>query len=78
MLSDAIVALATPPGRGALALIRLSGRGVFELGARLLHPFRPDRPRAAVRVAIRHPTTGEELDHGIAISYPGQIGRAHV
>lgn len=71
MLSDAIVALATPPGRGALALIRLSGRGAFDLGARLLHPFHADRPRTAIRVAIRHPSTGEELDHGIAICFPG-------
>jgi tRNA modification GTPase len=70
VLSDAIVALATPPGRSALALIRLSGRGAFDIGARVLHPFHPDRPRAAVRVAIRHPATGEELDLGIAICYP--------
>jgi tRNA modification GTPase len=71
VLSDAIVALATPPGRSALALIRLSGRGAFDIGARVLYPFHPDRPRAAVRVAVRHPTTGEELDLGIAICYPG-------
>lgn len=71
MLSDAIVALATPPGRSALALIRLSGRGAFEIGARVLHPFHPDRPRVAVRVAVRHPTTGEDLDLGLAICYPG-------
>ncbi|HET9709992.1 MAG TPA: hypothetical protein VFP39_16945, partial [Gemmatimonadales bacterium] len=71
MLSDAIVALATPPGRSALALIRLSGRGAFDIGARVLHPFHADRPRAALRVAVRHPTTGEELDLGIAICYPG-------
>ncbi len=71
MLSDAIVALATPPGRSALALIRLSGRGAFDIGATVLHPFHPDRPRVAVRVAVRHPTTGEDLDLGIAICYPG-------
>ena len=71
MLSDAIVALATPPGRSALALIRLSGRGAFAIGARVLHPFHPDRPRVAVRVAVRHPATGEDLDLGIAICYPG-------
>lgn len=70
MLSDAIVALATPPGRSALALIRLSGRGAFEVGARVLHPFHLDRPRTATRVAIRHPTTGDDLDLGIAICYP--------
>lgn len=71
MLSDAIVALATPPGRSALALIRLSGRGAFDIGARVLQPFHADRPRAAMRAAIRHPATGEELDYGIAICYPG-------
>jgi len=70
VLSDAIVALATPPGRSALALIRLSGRGAFDIGAKVLRPFHPDRPRAAVRVAVRHPTTGEDLDLGIAICYP--------
>jgi len=70
VLSDVIVALATPPGRSALALIRLSGRGAFDVGAKVLHPFHPDRPRAAVRVAVRHPTTGEDLDLGIAICYP--------
>jgi len=37
----------------------------------VLHPFHPDRPRVAVRVAVRHPTTGEDLDLGIAICYPG-------
>jgi len=71
VLSDAIVALATPPGRSALALIRVSGRGAFDVGAKVLHPFHPDRPRVAVRVAVRHPTTGEDLDLGIAICYPG-------
>jgi len=71
VLSDAIVALATSPGRSALALIRVSGRGAFDVGAKVLHPFHPDRPRVAVRVAVRHPTTGEDLDLGIAICYPG-------
>ena len=70
MLTDAIVALATPPGRSALALIRLSGRGAFDVGAQVLSPFHPERPRTAFRVAIRHPTAGEDLDHGIAICYP--------
>jgi len=71
VLSDAIVALATPPGKSALALIRLSGRGAFDIGAKVLHPFHPDRPRVAVRVAGRHPTSGEDIDLGIAICYPG-------
>src|SRR5439155_915333 len=54
VLSDPIVALATPPGRSALALIRLSGKGAFEVAARVLHPFRPDPPCAVRRVRVVH------------------------
>ena len=35
MLSDPIAALATPAGRSALAVIRLSGAGAFEVAARV-------------------------------------------
>src|SRR5438552_14921914 len=36
MLSDPIAALATPPGRSALAVIRLSGAGALEVAQRVL------------------------------------------
>src|ERR1051326_2032206 len=36
MLSDPIAALATPPGRSALAVIRLSGTGALELAERVV------------------------------------------
>ena len=71
MLSDPIVALATPPGRSALALIRLSGKGVFELAARVLQPFRPEPPRMAQRVRVIHPITGEPVDDALAACFPG-------
>ncbi len=71
MLSDPIVALATPPGRSALALIRLSGRGVFDVAARALRPFRAEPARAVHRVQIFHPATGEVVDEGLAASFPG-------
>lgn len=71
MLSDPIVALATPPGRGALALIRLSGRGAFELAARVLRPFRPDPPRRVVRADVHHPQSGEPIDDVLAVAFPG-------
>ena len=71
MLSDPIVALATPPGRSALALIRLSGRGAFDVAARALRPFRPDPPRAARRVQVIHPGTGELVDEALVASFPG-------
>jgi tRNA modification GTPase len=70
MLADPIVALATPPGRSALALIRLSGRGAFAAAARALHPFRPEPPRTVHRVRIVHPTTGELVDDALAACFP--------
>jgi tRNA modification GTPase len=71
MLSDPIVALATPPGRSALALIRLSGRGAFEVAARVLRPFHPERARTVFRSRALDLRTGEPLDDVMAVCLPG-------
>lgn len=71
MLTDPIVALATPPGRSAIALIRLSGRGAFDVAARVLQPFRPEPPRTARRARVTHPTSGETIDDALAACFPG-------
>ena len=65
--SDTIVAVATPPGRGALAVVRLSGPRAHEIGRALLSRW-PDRPREAVLSAVRD-ATGAELDQVVAIRY---------
>jgi len=70
VLSDPIVALATPPGRSAVAVIRLSGRGAFAVAGRCLRPFHPDRPRAAVRARLVHPATDEQVDDVVAAVFP--------
>ncbi len=70
MLSDPIVALATPPGRSAVAVIRLSGRGAFAVAGRCLRPFHPDRPRAALRARLVHPATDEQVDDVVAAVFP--------
>ena len=70
MLHDPIVALATPPGRGALALIRLSGRGAYDVAARCLTPFRPDPPRTVFRARLAHPATGDPIDDVLAVCFP--------
>jgi len=71
LLSDVIVALATPPGRAALALIRLSGAGSFPLAARCLHPFRPHPTRTVFRARLAHPDSGEPVDDVLAACFPG-------
>jgi tRNA modification GTPase len=71
VLSDPIVALATPPGRSALALIRLSGRRAFDVAARALRPFRVEPARSVHRVQVIHPATGEVVDEGLAVCFRG-------
>jgi len=71
MLTEPIVALATPPGRSALAVIRLSGRGAFDVAARCLHPFHADPARAVFRARLVHPTTAESVDDVLAACFPG-------
>src|SRR2546426_6550288 len=68
VLSDPIVALATPPGRSALAVIRLSGSGTFTVAGRCLRPF-PDTPRTVTRSRLAHPTTGELIDEPLVVRY---------
>jgi tRNA modification GTPase len=68
MLSDPIAALATPPGRSALAVVRLSGRGAFEVAARVVEGFRADRPRTATLAVFRE--AGEAFDRGLYTVFP--------
>jgi len=70
MLSDPIVALATPPGRAALAVIRLSGTGAFQVASRVVSGFRRDPPRRAT-LATFHDAEGRPLDQGVYTVFPG-------
>ena len=67
---DPIVAIATAPGRGAVGIVRVSGRGLSGLGSALTG--RDLAPRFAHLVAIRD-ADGEPIDHGLAIYFA--IGR---
>jgi tRNA modification GTPase len=68
-LDDTIVALATPPGRGAVALLRLSGPAALGIAERCLAPW-PPPPRTATRCTVRHPQTGERLDQALVTAFP--------
>ncbi len=52
-ISDTIVAIATPPGRGGIGVIRLSGPDAHAIAQRLTSRDEPLRPRYATLATIR-------------------------
>ena len=72
--TDTIAALATAPGRGAVALVRVSGPDAFAVAGRVLHPdagLWPPPERRAVRAAACDPATGRLLDRVLVTAFPG-------
>ena len=70
MLSDTIAALATPPGRSALAVVRLSGRDAFTVAARVIPTFTAVPPRTA-HLALFVGGDGTLIDRGLYTVFPG-------
>ncbi len=64
---DPIVAIATSPGRGAVGIVRVSGRGLEAVIEALTG--RALAPRHAHYVALRD-GRDEPIDHGLAIHFP--------
>jgi tRNA modification GTPase len=62
-----IVAIATPPGRGALAIVRVSGPAVRTLAGVLLHPV-PVEPRRPTRCIVCN-AAGDTIDDVVATLY---------
>jgi tRNA modification GTPase len=69
MRHDPIAALATAPGRSAIALVRLSGRGAMAIAAALVSSFEPDPPRVA-RLAVFRAPDGTPIDRGLYTVFP--------
>lgn len=69
---DTIVAPATPPGQGAVAIVRLSGPRAIEILHRLWHPMRAGEiePRRLTLGEIRDPATGAAIDRALAVTMP--------
>lgn len=67
-MSETIAALATPPGRGAIAIIRVSGPGVRALAARIV-PAVALRPRYAQYAHVVD-ETGAAIDRGVVLFSP--------
>ena len=65
---DTIVAVATPPGRGAIGVVRLSGPAVAAVADALLG--RRPAPRHATLARFRD-ADGATIDEGLALYFPG-------
>src|SRR6187397_103883 len=66
-LRDTIAALATPPGRGGIGIVRVSGPSVPAIAAALLG--KPPQARPALLSAFRD-AHGEQVDEGVALYFP--------
>jgi tRNA modification GTPase len=63
--TDTIAAIATPQGRGAVALLRVSGPDALGVLRHIAPGVGDVQPRAQRLAALRHPESGELLDRGL-------------
>src|SRR5436190_14290686 len=71
-VQDTIVAAATPPGTGAVAIIRLSGPKAFDIMRAIWRPSaaRAPVPRELALGEIRDPATAAAIDRAMAVMMP--------
>ncbi|MBI4265497.1 MAG: tRNA uridine-5-carboxymethylaminomethyl(34) synthesis GTPase MnmE [Acidobacteria bacterium] len=73
---DSIVAIATPPGRGGIGVVRVSGSSALEIARRLLECRTPLEPRRATYTRARGLASsatapcGDVLDEVVATYFP--------
>jgi tRNA modification GTPase len=77
---DTIVAIATPPGRGGIGVVRLSGSAAHEIAQQLVTHARPLEPRHATLTLLRPATAtpfsraaatgGGAIDQVVVIHFP--------
>jgi len=75
---DTIVARATPPGRGAVAIIRLSGDDAFSILDRMFVAGRSESGSAAEGWRLRHGVVrtdvgGDDIDEVLVVRMPGPV-----
>ena len=66
--NDPIAAIATAPGRGAVGIVRVSGKGIAALVRQLCG--KDLKPREASYLPFKD-AAGSPIDHGLAIYFPG-------
>ncbi len=64
-LDDTIVAIATPPGRGGIGVVRLSGPLAQSLSQSMLQLSHPLEPGRAVFAELVEPNSGERIDESV-------------
>jgi tRNA modification GTPase len=71
-IADTIVAPATAPGTGAVAIVRLSGPRAFEILHAIFRPAHPGEltPRMLRLGDIVDPATGASIDRAMAVAMP--------
>ena len=65
---DTIAAIATAPGRGAIALVRMSGAGAEHVAGRIVRPW-PTAPRVATLATIHDPESGAVVDRALVTRF---------
>lgn len=74
---DTIVAVATPPGRGGIGVVRISGPRALEFATGLITHCDPLTPRHATFTTVRLPDDNSGahgargIDHAVVTSFPG-------
>lgn len=66
---DTIVAIATPPGRGGIGVVRLSGPAAPAIASVLTQGSGPLEPRRATLARVQGP--GGQIDQAVLTSFPG-------
>lgn len=69
LIDDTIAAIATAPGRGAVAIVRVSGAAAFRIAAACIKPW-PIVPRLAALATVRDPETRAIADRALVTAFP--------
>src|SRR5246127_2373492 len=64
-LDDTIVAIATPPGRGGIGVVRIAGAEAQAIAASMLRARHPLEAGRALFAELVEPQTGERIDEAV-------------
>ena len=69
---ETIAAISTPPGRGGIGVVRLSGSRAVDIACAVIHLSKPPlEPRRATLGHFRDPESGRELDEVVVTLFQG-------